>query len=106
MKPPTKWHLARVGLLTGAVGLGAGWMLFSSPPSPVVRVVGARQLSVACQGYQARVDGPIAPLAGKGPCTIEASFDAGSSATGRWPVTLSASCTRDGDELECASWSP
>lgn len=106
MKPPTKWYLARVGLLTGLLGVGAGFLLFHTPASPQLRVPGARTLRVECRGYEARSDGDRIPLSGQAPCTATAGFDDGSSAKGTLAVTLSASCTRDGEELRCASWSP
>lgn len=105
MNPPGKWHLARVGVLTGLFGLGAGWMLFSTPPSPSVRVAGASVVTVRCTGFMARTEGELVPRGGRPPCAVEAVFPDGVSADGEVRVNLPGilACGREGEVLRCES---
>jgi hypothetical protein len=105
MKPPGKWHLARVGLVTALFGLGSGWMLFSRPAPPEVRVAGANRLSLACPGLTLAITRATTVVPVAGSCTLEAGFPDGTSATATVRVTLDGLlvCERAGDTLRCAS---
>lgn len=108
MTPPPKWHLARVGLLTCLLGLGMGWMMFSSPKSSRIRVPGATLVKVECPGFKAEKAGSTIGVESKGPCTIEATLQNGHTAEGQVRVTLpgTQTCRSSGELLRCDSSVP
>ena len=105
MKPPGKWHLARVGLVTALLGLGAGWMLFSRPPAAVLRVPGATEVILRCPTWEVRRTADEVHVEEPGACEVSARFPEG-VASGPVRVNLrnTLACRRAGDTLECAPW--
>lgn len=104
MKPPGKWHLARVGVLTALFGLGSGWMLFSRPGPTVVDVREASGVEVVCPDYRATTGGRRVVLPGAATCEVSASFPGGGAASGTVRVNSGETsvCGRSGDTLRCA----
>lgn len=110
MQPPTKWHLARVGVLTWFVGLVSGWMLTAAgaPPSLVVPGAVGWRATCADAGLDVRVEGPEQVAfhpSTRGGCDIEAQFADGTSARTESRVTLRGTqvCRVTGEVLRCAS---
>lgn len=104
MTPPGKWFLARVGVLTGLLGLGTGWMLFSTPGPGRLDVPEADAFVVECPGYRVQSEGVPVLIPGTPTCQVSASFPEGGASSGSVRVNSGETsvCRRAGDQLRCA----